>query len=238
MHAKLALSLFPHMPRSLPLAVRPQVSLPWDVPLGAVSPFSGSIITGERHVKTTSKLLAAALLASAFATPAMAAGYPYVALDIGQSKAKDACTTAAGTTAPGCKDSAGALRIALGSEFSPQFSGEISIASYGSADLVPATGNKWKLSGVQLAGIGALPLNDEVALTGKIGLASTTVNISGPGGASATSTNLMFGVGMRFKVNSDMSIRVQYENLGTVGDTATTGTAKVSLFSAGVAYQF
>lgn len=180
-------------------------------------------------MKTTNQLFAAALVFAALATPAAAA--PYVALDIGQTKAKDACTTAAG-----CQDTAGALRVALGSEFSPQFSGEVSYGAYGKASRGPGNGD-WKLSGFQLAGIGALPLNDVFSFTGKVGLAATKLDITATG-KSATSTNLMFGVGALIRLNTDASVRVQYESLGTVGDNNTTGTAKVSLLSAGIVYRF
>ncbi|HEY5993641.1 MAG TPA: outer membrane beta-barrel protein [Gallionellaceae bacterium] len=198
-------------------------------------------------MRTTTKFLAAALVSAVMATPAMASE-PYVALDIGQTTAKDACGTAglpAGTTIAGCKDSSAGLRVSLGSEFAPGFSGEVSYAAYGSASLGVATipgvgtvaGGDWKLSGFQLAGIGALPVNDAFAVIGKVGLASTKISLS-VGGLSATSTNLMFGIGAQFRINSDVSVRAQYENLGTVGDAATTGTAKVSVIGAGVVYKF
>ncbi len=193
--------------------------------------------------------IAAALVAAAFATPALAdsGNFPYVALDIGQTKATDACSTAgapAGTTFSGCKDSAAGIRVSLGTEVAPNFSAEVGYGSYGSATLGSATragttanlGN-WKLSGFQLAGIGALPVSDTFSVTGKIGLASTKLALD-VGGLSATSTNLMWGLGVKFKVNSDVAVRAQYENLGTVGDTNTTGTAKVSVLSVGVVYQF
>ncbi len=192
--------------------------------------------------------IAAALVAAAFATPALAdsGNFPYVALDIGQTKATDACSTAglpAGSTITGCKDTSAALRVALGMEFAPQFSGEVSYGSYGSAALGTATipgqgviaGGNWKLSGFQLAGIGALPVSDMFSVTGKIGIASTKIDAFG---MSATSNNLVWGLGVKFKVNSDVAVRAQYENLGTVGDTNTTGTAKVSLMTVGVVYQF
>jgi opacity protein-like surface antigen len=201
-------------------------------------------------VKTSTKFLASALVFAALTSPALAdsSSFPYVAIDIGQTKAKDACSTAglpAGSTVSGCKDSAGTLRVALGTEFASQFSGEISYASYGSASMgtlsvpgfAPLAGGNWKLSGFQLAGIGAFPLTDVVALTGKIGLASTKITLD-IASMSATSTNLMFGVGLQFKVNRDVAIRAQYENLGTVGDANTTGTAKVSLMSVGMVYKF
>lgn len=201
-------------------------------------------------MRTSTKFLTAALVSAALTTPALAdsSSFPYVALDVGQTTAKDACSTAglpAGSTVSGCKDSAAGLRVSLGTDVGQNFSAEVGYASYGSASLGTATiplrgtvsAGNWKLSGFQLAGIGALPVSDTFFVTGKVGLASTKIALD-VGGVSATSTNLMWGLGVKFKVNSDLAIRAQYENLGTVGDTNTTGTAKVSVLSAGVVYQF
>ncbi len=195
----------------------------------------------------TSRLFAAALVSAALATPALA-DQPYVSLDIGQTKAKDACSTAGAPATwsfAGCKDTGTTVRVGIGTQFAPQVSGEISYASYGSGTLgtvsigggAPLPLGDWKLSGFQLAGIGMLPVSDVVSVTGKIGVASTKLELSASG-MSATSTNLMFGIGLQFRLNSDAAVRVQYENLGTVGDATTTGQAKVSLMTAGVVYKF
>ncbi len=196
-------------------------------------------------MKTTTQFIAAALVSAALATPALADN-PYVALDLGQAKAQDACSASnlpPGSSITGCKDSAAALRIALGSQFAPQFAGEVSYGTYGSAaqgtGTVPgrgaiAGGNR-KINGFQLAGIGLLPVSDVVSISGKVGIAYLNYDAYA---MSTTNTNLLFGIGVQFKVNSDVAVRAQYENMGTVGDASTTGTAKVSLISAGVVYKF
>lgn len=83
-------------------------------------------------------------------------------------------------------------------------------------------------------------------MTGKVGIATTFVSQSGTSGeaglvvsstASATSTRLAYGVGAQYDVTRAFSVRAQYESLGNVGNDS-TGTAKISLISAGVVKKF
>lgn len=61
----------------------------------------------------------------------MADGY-YGAVDLGQSKASDACTgNPAGVV--GCKDTATAFRVVFGSQFTPMWGAEASYGAYGKA---------------------------------------------------------------------------------------------------------
>ena len=187
---------------------------------------------------------AALLVIGAGATSAMAEDF-YGALDVGQTKAKDACMGAPAD----CKDTATLYRIAGGYQFTPTFGAEISYADYGKANLgsfavfgVPVTSD-WKITGEQLSVIGAFPLGDVFSLTGKVGVAHSTIKLSAnlPGNSvtlSSSSTNLAWGIGALFNINNSFAIRAQYEDLGNVGDAATTGTAKVSLMSVGAMLRF
>ncbi len=182
------------------------------------------------------RILLATVFAGAASVPALADDTPYGAVDIGQTTGSNICT---GAGAVGCKNNAGALRVALGYQFVPQMGAEISYGAYGKASLGTVGGavlGDWKASGFALHGIGALPLGNGFSLTAKIGLASTKLDISGTG-RSATSTNLAYGVGARYDFNRDVAMRVQYESLGDVGD-ANTGTSKLNLLSAGVVVRF
>jgi opacity protein-like surface antigen len=76
-----------------------------------------------------------------------------------------------------------------------------------------------------------------------LGIARTDFKVSGTFGGigfsdSGTSTNLAFGIGAQYDFTQNAAIRAQYEDLGTVGDTNTTGTTKVTLLSAGVVFKF
>ena len=86
-------------------------------------------------------------------------------------------------------------------------------------------------------------MTENFALTGKLGVANTKVKGQGSGAgsvanASATSTTAAFGVGLRYAVSKNIALRAQYEDLGNVGDEATTGKSKLSLWSLGVTFGF
>jgi OOP family OmpA-OmpF porin len=196
------------------------------------------------------KKIAIAVLLSAFvATPALAENF-YGALDVGQTKAGDACNITglpAGSTVAGCKDTATLYRIAGGYQFAPMWGAEVSYGAYGKASMGTATipffgtvaAGDWQLSGLQVSGTGTFPLGDAFFLIGKLGIARTDLKLSGGGASvSATSTKLAFGIGAQYDFTKSIAARAQYENLGTVGDTNTTGTAKVTLLSAGVVLKF
>jgi len=198
-------------------------------------------------MKTIFRVLAAAFVSMSLASPALADG-GYIAVDVGQTNAQDACSTAGlpfGSYTSGCSETATAFRFAAGMQFDPIWGMEASYASYGQSSLGVLTipgfgsvaGGDWKLTGFQVSATGTFPMNDTVAIIAKLGLASTTVNLTAVS-QSATSNNLAFGIGAQFSVAPNVAIRAQYENLGTVGDANTTGTVKVSLLTAGLVYKF
>ena len=172
-------------------------------------------------------------------------GY-YLGLDAGQSKAKDACTgIPAGFS---CKNTATAGRIGAGYQINNNFGAELSYADFGSNSAsgiisgVPVSASL-KATGFEAAVVGAWPMTENFALTGKLGVANTKVKGQGSGAgsvanASATSTTAAFGVGLRYAVSKNIALRAQYEDLGNVGDEATTGKSKLSLWSLGVTFGF
>lgn len=181
------------------------------------------------------------------ASPAMAESY-YAAFDVGQSKAKDACTGAPGGWT-GCTDTATAFRIAGGYQFTPMWGAEVSYGDLGSTSLgsgtilgIPVSGD-YKASSLQFSGTGTFPLGAGFSLIGKLGIARTDLNISASGGGvfsseSATTTKLAYGIGAQYDFTRNVAVRAQYEDLGIVGDSNTTGTSKVTLLSAGLVYKF
>ncbi len=185
-------------------------------------------------MKNVAKTLLITVALGATAAPAMADGFFYGGADLGQSKASDACKGALN-----CKDNAGAFRIAGGYQFVPMMGAEVSYGYYGKASMGTAGGaalGDWKATGFQVSGIGALPLGNGFSLTAKVGIAATTLNLSGTG-HSTSSTNLAYGIGARFDFNRDVGVRLQYENLGDIGDS-TTGPFKVTLITAGIVAKF
>ncbi|HEY6094031.1 MAG TPA: outer membrane beta-barrel protein [Gallionellaceae bacterium] len=195
-----------------------------------------SFIQEDTKMNNLAKILVTATIAVAICGPAWADGFVYGAADVGQSAAADACVNVgpAGSRS-GCKDTAGAFRLALGFQFVPMLGAEASYGYYGSASLGASSGD-WKASGLQVSGIGNVPLGDGFFLTAKLGIAATRLELSAVN-SSVTSTNLAFGIGARYDFTRDVAVRAQYENLGDVGD-ATTGTTRLTLVSAGIVLKF
>jgi len=192
-------------------------------------------------MKNLAIIITAALAFATAASSAMADGTNYYgAVDIGQTKAKDACTdNPLGVV--GCEDNATAFRFAGGYQFGPMWGAEVSYGAYGKASMGSLGGISadWEVSGFQVSGTGTFPLDDAFSLIAKLGIASTELKLSGGGGGlSATSTNLAFGFGAQYDFTQSVSVRAQYEDFGKVGDDNTTGTSNVSLLSAGVVFKF
>lgn len=171
----------------------------------------------------------------------------YVALDAGQSKFSDACTGAPASVS--CKDTDTALRIGGGYNFTPMWGVEVSYADLGKAAFsgtlsgIPFNGSA-KGTALQISGTGTFAINDAFSILAKVGLVDSTLKLDvtvpgfGAAGTSATKANVGFGVGAQYNFNKNVGVRVQYEDLGTFGDSSTTGTSKVQLISAGVLYYF
>jgi OOP family OmpA-OmpF porin len=185
------------------------------------------------------KVYGAVLIFGMAVSPAMADSF-YGAFDVGQTTAKDACTgLPAGVS--GCKDTATLFRIAGGYQFAPMWGAEVSYGDYGkaSAGTLGSLSVDWQLSGLEVSGTGTFPLGNAFSLIGKLGIAQTKIELTGGGASvSATSTKLAYGIGAQYDFTKNISVRAQYEDLGTVGDENTTGTSKVTLLSAGIVLKF
>jgi hypothetical protein len=124
-------------------------------------------------MKNHSKVFAVALIFGVTVSPVMADSF-YGAIDVGQSKSKDACTgLPAGVT--GCEDTATAFRIAGGYQFAPMWGAEVSYGDYGkaSAGTLGLLSVDWKVSGLQVAGTGTFPIGNAFSVIGKLGIART-----------------------------------------------------------------
>ena len=180
-------------------------------------------------MKLLKNICAVTLVYGLAVAPVMAEGF-YAALDAGQTNAKDTCS--AGFA--GCNDTATAIRAAGGYQFTSMWGIEVSYATYGKANLGGAHGD-WKTSGEQASGIGTFPVGAAFSLLGKVGVARIEHQVNG---TSSTKTNLAYGIGSQYDFNKGIAFRVQYEQLGSIGDANTTGEAKASLLSVGALYRF
>lgn len=185
------------------------------------------------------KKILSIVLFTALSTTAMAEGL-YVAVDIGESTAKDACASLGAS----CTDSGTSYRLGAGYQFTPNLGVEASSAIMGSVKASGILGNaEYKPQILQVSATGKFPISGPFSLIGKVGLARTTVDLSatnslGSYSPSATTTKLAWGVGGQYDFANRLGIRAQYEDFGEVGDANTTGTAKLTMISAGLVMKF
>ena len=195
--------------------------------------------------------IAAAVLIFGTTLSAMAGSY-YGALDIGQTKAKDTCSYLSSVGTVGCEDTSTLYRIGGGYQFTPMWGTEVSYATYGKESLGTFGGfplGDWKMDGLQISGIGTLPVGAGFDLIGKVGIARTKYVLSynpaiGMASDSATKTKLAYGIGAQYNISPRFAVRAQYEDLGEVGEgdwatcVACTGTTEVQLMSLGAVLKF
>ena len=98
--------------------------------------------------------------------------------------------------------------------------------------------NAWNIDAV-----GILPLGNSFSVLGKLGVAS--VNSSGAatltlgaasvsGVANKTKTSLTYGVGAKYDLSKNFSLRADLDNY----DTGVTGTDRINVWTIGVGYKF
>jgi len=172
-------------------------------------------------------------------SPAFSQGY-YGAIDLGKVEGKDVCTGVSN----GCQDNANMYRIAAGYQFSPLGGVEFGAGTGQRATHIVAGGvdiEGWRVASLlQASATGVMPVNEKFGISAKVGISQLKIKVL-PGGANditATSTNFTFGIGAQYHLGERMLVRAQLEDFGTVGDPNTTGTTKLRLFSAGLAYRF
>ena len=178
------------------------------------------------------KRIAIVILLSAFvATPALAdnTGKFYVAGDYGSATYSNMSPF----------PNPGVIRIAGGYHFNPAVAVEVGYSIFGDSTITgPGGSATLSASSFQIAAVGSLPLNPQFDLIGKLGLASNSADITSTFGISGSTSqsDLMFGLGAQFHVNSQVSVRVQYEDYGKWDNSS--APMKATAISFGVAYNF
>jgi accessory colonization factor AcfA len=192
------------------------------------------------------KLALASAIGLMVSAPAFAG--PYVAVDLGRASFGDdlntACTQIAGATS--CKKTDTAFRLSVGHNLTDNFGVEVSYGDYGKTSAASATQNATvKASALQVVGTGRLPVTDKITLTAKAGAAfvnakSTATGFAAPvlASASVNKTNLVWGVGAEYALTPTVSLRGGIEDLGTVGNTTTAGSYKLTNVYAGAVFNF
>lgn len=102
-----------------------------------------------------------------------------------------------------------------------------------------------------LAGKGTLPIANNFAAFGKVGLsrnkseATASTNsaaldalLGTPSSASKSKTRVLWGLGAEYAFNRNIGLRLEYEDFGKFGASNTTGETKTRLWSVGLTYAF
>lgn len=189
------------------------------------------------------KIAIVALLSAFVATPALAdnSGKFYVAGDLGSVSYSNATITVNGT--PNTFANPGMFRIAGGYHFSPMLAAEVAYASFADSVLTSPAGNiTLGANSFQVAAVGSYPLAAQFDLIGKLGIASNSAKLTTTGafagqGSTGSKTDLLLGIGAQYHINSQVSVRAQYESFGAIEGSG-TNPIKASAFSVGMAYNF
>lgn len=151
-----------------------------------------------------------------------------------------------------------------GVEFAYMDSGKVTVNSRataaGATDVyrTEATSKGWSI-----AGVGTVMVSDTFGVFGKLGAfrwnldtkcslvtnatgtgtcAGTTGPSAGPANRSASGTDLTYGIGLKYNLTKQASLRVEWEQFKDVGNASTTGSsgtgqADASLISIGIQYK-
>ncbi len=203
----------------------------------------------------SSKHLATRILALALGTTLGLASFPsvsradgaYAGVGAGTSRADVLCDLDISCTAD---DSDTGIKIFAGFQFVPEIAVEVAYVDLGEASI---TGNDFTLgatritfetSGVNVAAVASLPMNETFAFTAKGGLFLWNVdetafsNVFGPGSLSESGTSFMVGLGGTINLARQVALRLEWEGFFDVGDENTTGQSDLDLLSAGILIRF
>lgn len=188
----------------------------------------------------TNTLLASLLLVAS--SSAFAEGF-YVGGDLGAASYSNVTVPAAGGFAAATFPNPGMFRIAGGYHFNKMLAVEIDYAKFGDSTLSYAGVGDVTLAmhSLQAAAVGTYPLSSSFDLIGKLGLSANSASLSGTGafatgGPSTSKTDLLIGIGAQYNINSQFSIRTQYESFGAFDGSSSP--IKASVFSLGTIYNF
>lgn len=185
------------------------------------------------------KLVAVALLSSLISASAFAAeGQAYIYGDYGSARFKDANPL----PSPGMFD------LGAGYQFHPNIAGELGYTYFGdsTADYVGYGTATAKVRSLHAAIVGIAPINNELSLFGKLGLASNKANLSSTGTvtltkSSVSKTDTYFGLGVLYNLDKQVSMHVQYQNFGKFSSESVSGGTNLpstSAISIGASYNF
>jgi len=187
-------------------------------------------------------LLAPILVLLATAAQAQA----YLGVGLGKSKTPDQPSTSCAVFGlpSDCtlskKDTDSAVRIFGGVQAGPNFAFEVAYLDLGQGrvDITSpvAISSEFKVSGLDISGIGFLPFGANFGGMARVGLFSWTAKLSVSDATGTVSNNengvsLAFGLGLTYEFGRRFSTRLEWERFVKVGNNHTIGTTDIDLVS-------
>jgi OOP family OmpA-OmpF porin len=218
-----------------------------------------------QHNKLLKSFSVAVLILGLAAIPTMAQAEGwYAGLGFGNTKAKDAgsCSDLSGILDPGysCsvddKDTGKKLFVGYqlnkngAVEFGYVDLGKFTVSASGRVTppgvAVTASGDT-KAKGFNVTLVGSLPVSNEFAVLGRIGMFRWDVDASGSASGAGVSVgvsesdngvDLTYGVGAQYDFTKNAGVRVEWERFKDVGNQNTTGQSDIDLLSLSIVFKF
>jgi len=182
------------------------------------------------------KILSVCAIAAAFvAAPAFAQGY--VGLGFGSSKISgfDSVGVNGGNT------NKGLVKVFGGFQITPNWGAELQYSDLGRRDITGPAGTTGSFTSSQLslAGTGTLPLSSGFSLMGKLGVSGNRIGTSGTVVVgSGNNTGLLVGIGAAYDLTPALSVRVEYEDFGSMAKLNNGNTVRGNGYSISLKYGF
>lgn len=105
------------------------------------------------------------------------------------------------------------------------------------------------ITGFELSAVGTLPINDKFGLYARVGALAGETKTAYTGAGSVQvliggetqkkrSTQLAYGAGVTYNINSQLSVRGEWARYTKLGSVLTGGETDANLYSIGIAYRF
>ncbi len=201
----------------------------------------------ELHNELMRSLSAAALVLGLAAVPQMAQAEGwYGGVGLGQSKV-DAESISGFTGSIDDKDNG--WKVFGGYQFNKNGAVEFGYADLGTVFTLKgkilglSASEEDDVKGFNLSLVGTLPVTNQFAVLGRIGFfrwdVDTNCSLAGTScSASATGTDLTYGLGAQFDFSKSMGARVEWERFKDVGDENKTASGDVDLLSVSLVFRF
>lgn len=175
--------------------------------------------------------IGAALAATSAPASAQATGPYYAGASFGTTSI-DVCGSLGGLGLTSCDDEDSGFKIFGGYNFNQNLAVELGWVDLGEITATGPGGTaKVGIDGFQAAAVGSVPFSPQFRGFGKVGLYMWDISATGPGGSlSDDGTDVMFGLGVGWKVAPRVELRAEWERFDSDDEA--------DLLSIGVQFSF